>query len=167
MILNGEHAAGATPRTLAPRFLGTAADKVKWASAVLGMQEKSGVGGGRLSPRRGPGPARPGKQREGEEVGGAQSTLGSGERPASEVRGPGVLHGAPSARLQPSCCAPSVAGPPGASAAWPEARGPRGAAHSLLGSSMLWAKDLCHSTYSPAKAATTTCHRLGGFSSRK
>lgn len=53
------------------------------------MQEKSGVGGGRLSPRRGPGPARPGKQREGEEVGGAQSTLGSGERPASEVRGPG------------------------------------------------------------------------------
>lgn len=81
--------AGAAPRTLAPRFLGTAADKVKWASAVLGMQEKSGVGGGRLSPRRGPGPARPGKQREGEEVGGAQSTLGSGERPASEVRGPG------------------------------------------------------------------------------
>lgn len=35
-----------------------------------------------------PGPA-PGKQREGEEVGGAQSTLGSDERPASEVRGPG------------------------------------------------------------------------------
>lgn len=166
MILNGERAAGAAPRTLAPRFLGTAADKVKWASAVLGLQEKSGVGGGRLSPRRGPGPT-PGKQREGEEVGGAQSTLGSDERPASEVRGPGgPARG--TIGLAPAFLLRSV------SSRGRQGQARRGGRLGVLVALLTrflarpcCGLKTCHSTYSPAKAASTTCHRLGGFSSRK
>lgn len=68
-------------------FSGRQLTKLNGPALCWGCKRRAGwVEGGSA---RDVGPARPGKQREGEEVGGAQSTLGSDERPASEVRGPG------------------------------------------------------------------------------
>lgn len=123
-------------------FSGRQLTKLNGPALCWGCKRRAGwVEGGSA---RDVGPARPGRGSRGKEKRSearrAHSAPASVQPAKSAARG--VLHGAPSAWLQPSCCAQSVAGPPGASAAWREARGPRGAAHSLLGSSMLWAKDL-------------------------